>query len=278
MKKILLIIIVGFIGLASSVEADENDMRIVSLLPSNTEILYELDLLDQVVGVTTVDFYPEELEDMDIMRFDAMNLDVEVLIELEPTHILTHEINMSTSEDILERASDTIDVEVLVLEDSEDMEDIAESIQDIGEFLDVKDEADDLAESFLDVIDSLADEDSLSNEVLVFVSLEPEIYTVGRETFIDNALKVIGLVNSFEDIEGYPTVSKEDILVRNPEYAINITGMDEEDFASAIEDLNISDVLINDVDNQCNIDPDTLARPTVRIVEGLEALRACIDD
>src|SRR5699024_10832814 len=128
--------LVGCFTLSATAHADENeDMRIVSLMPSNTEVLYELELLDYVVGVTTVDSYPEELEEMAIVRFDSMNLDVEELITLEPTHILAHEINMSMSEDILEQVSDTIDVEILVVEDSEDIDGIAKSILEIGEFL-----------------------------------------------------------------------------------------------------------------------------------------------
>ena len=272
-------IFVSLFAFSASVHADEiEDMRIVSLTPSNTEILSELELLDDVVGVTTVDTYPEELEEMDIVRFDSMNLDVEELITLGPTHILTHEINLSTSEDILEQVSDTIDVEILVVEDSEDMDDIADSIMEIGEFLEVEDAAEELAEKFLERIDALSSESDLNEEVMVFVSLAPEVYTVGDETFISAALDVLGLKNSFNDSEGYPSVSREDILVKNPDYAINITGMDEEEFEAAILDLNLSNLKINDADQQCLVDPDLLSRPGVRVVEGLEAVRSCIDE
>ena len=279
LKKMFSLIILGGFVLSATAHADEKeDMRIVSLTPSNTEILYELELLDYVVGVTTVDTYPEELEAMDIVRFDSMNLDVEELLTLEPTHILTHEINMSTSEDILEQVSNTIDVEILVVEDSKEMDDIADSILEIGEFLEVGDAAEEMAEEFLEQVDAFASEDELNEEVMVFVSLQPEIYTVGDETFISAALEVLGLENSFDDTEGYPSVSKEDILVKNPDFAINITGMDEEEFEAAILDLNLSSLSINEASQQCLVDPDLLSRPGVRVVEGLEAVRSCIDE
>lgn len=279
MKKLFSLVLVSFIAFGISVNAKEIDeMRIVSLTPSNTEIIYELGLLDQIVGVTTVDSYPEELEEMDIIRLDAMNLDVEALITLEPTHILTHEISLSTSEDILEQVSKSIDVEILVVEDSEDIEDIARSIEDVGEFLDVEDEAETVAEEFLEDVETLTIETDLEYEVMVFVSLTPEIYTVGDETFISSAIEVLGLGNSFNDTEGYPSVSKEDILVRNPDYAVNITGMDDADFEDAIDDLNLSQLNINDSLNQCTIDPDLLSRPGIRVIEGLETLVACMDE
>lgn len=279
LKKMFSLIILGGFVLSATAYADEKeDMRIVSLTPSNTEILYELELLDYVVGVTTVDTYPEELEAMDIVRFDSMNLDVEELLRLKPTHILTHEINISTSEDILEQVSNTIDVEILVVEDSKEMDDIADSILEIGEFLEVGDAAEEMAEEFLEQVDAFASEDELNEEVMVFVSLQPEIYTVGDETFISAALEVLGLENSFDDTEGYPSVSKEDILVKNPDFAINITGMDEEEFEAAILDLNLSSLSINEASQQCLVDPDLLSRPGVRVVEGLEAVRSCIDE
>ncbi|HJE18829.1 helical backbone metal receptor [Aliicoccus persicus] len=279
LRKLFSFMLVGCFTLSATAHADENeDMRIVSLMPSNTEVLYELELLDYVVGVTTVDSYPEELEEMAIVRFDSMNLDVEELITLEPTHILAHEINMSMSEDILEQVSDTIDVEILVVEDSEDIDGIAKSILEIGEFLEVEDDAEELAEEFLARVDTLTFESERDAEVMVFVSLQPEIYTVGDETFISSALEVLGLENSFNDIEGYPSVSKEDILVKNPRYAINITGMDDMEFEDAVLDLNLSNLDINEASQQCTVDPDLLARPGVRVVEGIEAVRSCIDE
>ena len=44
--------------------------RIVSLMPSNTEILYELGLKKQLIGVSTVDDYPKDIkkEENNLMR------------------------------------------------------------------------------------------------------------------------------------------------------------------------------------------------------------------
>ena len=36
--------------------------RIISLMPSNTEILYELGLGKQIIGVSTVDDYPKDVK------------------------------------------------------------------------------------------------------------------------------------------------------------------------------------------------------------------------
>src|SRR5690625_3073833 len=73
-----------------SVEISEkNDMRIISLMPSNTEILRELGLEEELVAVTTTDDYPENLSE-DLTRLDTFALDEESMMVLNPTHIVSH--------------------------------------------------------------------------------------------------------------------------------------------------------------------------------------------
>lgn len=277
MKRLLCLLLCMMIFVIHPVAADDSK-RIVSLVPSGTELIYELGLLEQLVGVTTVDSYPEELEDMDLVKFDAMMLDVEALITLQPTHIVTHEMSLPMTEDILNQVSEAIDVEMLVIEDEKTLLDITESIEAVGEFLEAEDAAQKLVVEFLEDIEALSDAADKRADVIVFVSLEPEIYTVGRGTFIDSALGEMGFDNVFDDIEGYKSISIEDILLRAPEYAVNITSMDEEAFEDALSSMNLRALNIQNSENQCTVDPDLLARAGIRIVEGLEAIEECISD
>ncbi len=64
--------------------------RIVSLMPSNTEILYELGLGKYIVGVSTVDDYPKDVK-KGKKQFDALNLNKEELLKAKPDLILAHE-------------------------------------------------------------------------------------------------------------------------------------------------------------------------------------------
>ena len=63
--------------------------RIVSLMPSNTEILYRLGLGNNIVGVSTVDDYHKDVKK--VKQFDAMNLNKEKLLKAKPDLILAHE-------------------------------------------------------------------------------------------------------------------------------------------------------------------------------------------
>src|SRR4051794_17253151 len=60
--------------------------KIVSLIPSNTEIAFALGLEDEVVGVSDNDNYPEQV--MEKEKIGGMEFNVEKIISLQPDLIL----------------------------------------------------------------------------------------------------------------------------------------------------------------------------------------------
>ena len=68
---------------------DKEPMRIISLAPSNTEILFALGLGDRVVGVTSFCDYPEEAKSKEIVG-DYSGHNLERIIELEPDLVLVY--------------------------------------------------------------------------------------------------------------------------------------------------------------------------------------------
>src|SRR5699024_6689228 len=79
--------------------------RIISLIPSNTDIVYEPCLGDRVVRVCTMDNYPKDVKDK--YQFDEFKLDKEALRKAKPDLILAHESNKSTQEKDLKKLTDS---------------------------------------------------------------------------------------------------------------------------------------------------------------------------
>lgn len=114
MKKSLIAFILIFMLVLSGCGMKENDKhgsedkgsskspyhRIVSLMPSNTEILYELGLGKYIVGVSTVDDYPKDVKKAK-KQFDALNLNKEELLKAKPDLILAHESQKATANKVL---------------------------------------------------------------------------------------------------------------------------------------------------------------------------------
>lgn len=287
---ILLIFIITLAGCTSAGEGvDElgpeetplEGRRIVSLMPSNTEIIAELGLGSNLVAVTTEVSHPESVvENDEIAKMNVFELDAEQLIELEPTHILGHETSVPHYAETLELVSGTTGAELLILNEERSIEDIYASIRDIGDFLGEKTAAEWLVEGIerdVNVQNNIFEERSDSYEVFVHISSQPELYTAGNGTFIEDALEEIYIDNAFGDLEGYPNVSPEDVVERDPDKLVSIMGLEDAELEESISGMpGISELKISQPENQCNIPPDLLARPGPRIAEGLRAVGRCV--
>src|SRR5699024_10364162 len=117
MKGIMMLAAVLLMAACSTSE-EGGGRRIVSLLPSNTEIISELGFEDALVGVTTEDDYTESVaDDEELLRMDTLELDEEQLIGLEPTHIVAHESSDGMHREMLDRVSAPTGAEVLTAEE-----------------------------------------------------------------------------------------------------------------------------------------------------------------
>jgi iron complex transport system substrate-binding protein len=122
-------------------------MRIVSLLPAATEIVYALGLGEELVGRSHACDWPPEAADVPVMTVPAgsrARLDLDALREAEPDLILTQQLctvcALTTRE--VQEAATTLpgEVEVVSLEPSS-VEGILNTISTVGAFAEAEDEA-----------------------------------------------------------------------------------------------------------------------------------------
>ena len=112
--------------------------RIVSLMPSNTEIAYELGLGDEIVGVTDNDTYPEEVNEKE--KVGGMEFNVEKIISLQPDLVLGHGSAMGLSADGFQQLKDA-GITVLTVKDATTFTEVYDSIVTIGQATGAVDEA-----------------------------------------------------------------------------------------------------------------------------------------
>lgn len=266
--------------LNSSESFSAPERRIVSLIPSNTEILTALGLEAEIVGITTVDTYPEDLVgDPEVERLDAFEFDVEQLMALEPTHILSHESSYAVHGGVLEDAAAATGAEVIFLEEVETVDEIPETMMAAGEFLGAPDEARRAAAQFEAGLAAVTEEAPDRGTVFLQVSSGPEMYTAGRGTFLHDVVEKAGAENIFEDLEGFVSVSYEEILDRNPDYIISASGAGAEQLSEEVANFRgVDNLSIQSEDRQCAVDPDILTRPGPRITQGMTELSECLEN
>ena len=104
--------------------------RIISLIPSNTEILYRLGLGKNIIGVSTVDDYPKNVK-KGKQQFDAMNLNKEALLKAKPDLILAHESQKSSAKKTLDSLADS-GVKVVYVKDAQSLNQVYDSFEQVG--------------------------------------------------------------------------------------------------------------------------------------------------
>ena len=236
--------------------------RIISLSPSNTEILFALGLGDNVVGVTDwCNYPPEALDKEKVGAYDAP--DIETVLALSPDLILAaHGLAMETI-DTME------DLELTVFGImSTDLDDLMGDIRTVGNITGKQAEADALTSDMAARIQAVVEEtEQLEHRPKTFyVIWHDPLFTVGADTFIHELIEKAGGENIFADLTGYPIVSIEEVLARDPE--VIITSVWSYDWAlNATELVGVNATVTGRIHT---VDDDLVQRPAPRIVQGLE--------
>ncbi len=258
---------------------NNEDIRIISLMPSNTEIIAELGMDENLAGITTVDNFPEDLNE-NITRLDTFALDEESMMALNPTHIVSHEANHDANKNIIDRVAANTGAETLIVDDAEGIDEIYSTITDVGTFIGKEAEAEELNASLQQDVKSIQNEYSNKGEQdkgLILVSTTPDIYIAGNNTFIDDFLKTLNIGNAFEDVNGYPAITSEDLIAREPATVISTLGISNEELTNALNNISgLEGAPITREENQCTPNPDTVSRPGPRFTEGLAAIAECV--
>jgi iron complex transport system substrate-binding protein len=254
---------------------EEEPERVVTLIPSNTEILFELGLGDKVVGVTDNDNYPEEVSEIDSVG--SMEFNVEVIISLDPDVVLAHESGVSFAQEAFDQLYDA-GVNVFVVEDATTIDTTYETIETVGQLMGATEEAERVISEMQDgfaeieeITEEVAEEDRQS--VFYEISPSPDIYTAGQNTFLDEILQVINADNAAGDQEGWPAIDPEAIIELNPDVIVTTYGSYID---NPVEEVTSRDgfEVVEAVANErvYDVDSDMVTRPGPRLVEGTRAV------
>lgn len=249
--------------LGRMVAVQESPQRIVSLSPANTEVLFALGLGDQVVGVT--DFCNHPPEALDKEKVGAFYPpDIEKIVALAPDLILAGDIHRHEIIPALEERGFT----VFALA-PQTLDEVLESITKVGKLTGREGEAAGLVSSMQERIDRIQRETAELEEKprVLYVTWHDPLWTVGRNTWIDDLIEIAGGVNIFARyFESGAMVEIEWVVLLNPEVIITS--------AWSLEWAKDEPLLANTGARQqgriYQSDDDLVQRPTPRLLDGLE--------
>jgi iron complex transport system substrate-binding protein len=250
------------------VTIEETPAKIVSLAPSNTEILFALGLGDKVFGVTEYCDYPEEVLTKEKVG-GYSDVDIEKIVAIDPDLILAEDMHKTEVIPMLEDLGFTV---IAIVPNN--LQEVMDSIMLIGQLTGTEAAAsqivDDMSQRIkvvTDVTDGLTEEDRL--KVLYVIWYEP-ISSVGSDTRIHELIEMAGGINIAEVAgEGYPTLTLEEIVSISPQVIIV---NDDVSLQAILNESRLSEVDAVVNGRVYSINADLTNRPTARIVEGLELM------
>jgi iron complex transport system substrate-binding protein len=261
-------------GLGRPITLAEPAQRVISLAPSNTEILFAIGAADQVIGRDEFSDYPEAAKSLPSVGGSMGQYSLEQIVALEPDLVLASEIN--TPEQV--KALEDLGVTVYYLGNPTTLEEMYANLATVGQLTGRNDEAEALAQALetrVAAVDeklaAVADRPSVFYEIDATDANKP--YTAGPGTFIDLLISRAGGVNVAASTGSqYPQLGLEQLVVSNPAIILlgdSAYGVTAESVAArpgwealaAVQEEKIFP-----------FDDNLMSRPGPRLVDGLEEL------
>jgi len=187
--------------------------RIISLVPSQTELLFELGLDQEVVGLTKFCIHPIEKFAARTKVGGTKKLKLDLIRSLEPDLIIGNK-----EENQKEQIEELMEEFPVWMSDISDLEGAKHTIAQIGELVNREPEAaylNHLITSGFTDLQTLAAENNLDKKVAYLIWRKPYM-AAGKGTFIDDILMLNGLTNVFK-MHRYPEITPEQLALSKPD-------------------------------------------------------------
>ena len=204
----------------NEITLEEAPKTIVSMIPSNTEILFALGLNDEIVGVNDYDNYPAEALEKE--KIGGQEFNVEKIVAMNPDIVFAHESMIGVGEAGLQQIRDA-GVKVFVVKNAADFNQTYTTIEEIGRATGKLPEAQKIVEDMKAKVEEVKEKvASVETKKTVFVenSDVPDIYTAGNGTFMQEMFDMLNAENIAADQEGWFKIEPEEIVSRNPDVII----------------------------------------------------------
>lgn len=243
--------------------------RIVSVMPSSTEIAFALGLGDKVVGVSDYDNYPKEV--LELEKVGGLQLNFEKIVSLDPDLVLANTGNGQS----IEKMRD-LGLNVLVL-GAQSLEGTFEDIRLTGKATGTAEQAEQVIEKMKDERDQVAEVVSSIPEderKTVWIEVGQDLFSVGSGTFMNELVELAGGKNIMADQEGWPQVSEEEVIEKNPDVVlVTYAKFVEGDLVEIVKQRqnwqNITAIQENQI---YSLDGDIATRPGPRITQVLQEI------
>ncbi len=237
--------------------------RVVSLSANLTEVIFAVGAAEKIVGTDDFSNYPEPARK--IPKVGGMQPSIEKIAALRPDLVLA---GTEGNHPNLAPALAAAGIPLFVVR-TDRVEQIAPAMSRVGEMLDAPRTESAVRELTAAVA---AQKRTRANAPRVLFAVWPDpLYVAGRETFIDDLLRLTGVRNAVE-VSGWPQYSLEALVASPPDLLLYpsgaVTPEQIEALRARVPELKAEVAAVNE---------DVFLRPGPRVVEAARRLNAILD-
>jgi len=199
--------------LGRTIKLENKPRRIISLVPSQTELLFDLGLNEEVIGITKFCIHPPIWHSSKEKIGGTKNLNIDKIIQLKPDLIIANK-----EENDQDQIKSLIEQFPVWISDIKNLDDACLMIKDISELVDKSDNGKEIIKKIKKEFTKL--DENLPKISCSYLIWDNPIMTVGGDTFISDMLARAGFNNVFQHKQRYPETTIEELKEKNPKYLL----------------------------------------------------------
>jgi iron complex transport system substrate-binding protein len=261
-------------GLGRRVVLEQPAEKIISMAPSNTEIIFAIGASDQLIGRDDFSDYPEMALSLPSIGGTLGVPNLEQVTSYKPDLVLVSPL--TAPEQI--KAMENLGLNIFYLDNPADFEGLFVNIRTVATLTGREAEAEELIKNLssrVDAIDKVLENKASTPKI--FYELDgtdqAKPWTTGPNTFISYLIRKAGASNVGDALTGdWVQISQEELLVQDPDiillgdakYGMTVEQVGERPGWSGLSAVTTGQVI--------PFDDDTVSRPGPRLVDGLESM------
>ncbi|MFP4025407.1 MAG: ABC transporter substrate-binding protein [Thiohalospira sp.] len=191
----------------------ENPKKIISLVPSITELLFDLGLEHEIYGITEYCIHPKEKVQTKTKIGGPKNINIALILSKNPDLIIA-----SKEENEKQQVESLMEYSNVYVCDIKSLNDAITMIRDVGIITNKKEKAENIIRNIKNNFGSLKISPSKRKSVAYLIWENPYM-TINNDTFINHMLFLGGFENVFAyKKDRYPKISLQEIRAHNPDF------------------------------------------------------------
>jgi len=197
--------------LGNVLQFSQKPKRIVSVVPSQSEFLWDIGLQQKIIGITKFCIHPDKMYKIVERVGGTKNLDIEKIRSLNPDLIIANkEENEKADIELLQKEFNVWISDIVSLEDAYSM------MLDLGALFGKEIETTKIVNDIIKLVEEIKHIFE-KQRVAYFIWAKPYMFAA-KNTFIDVVINHIGLSNVLSDHERYPQLTISELQKFNPEF------------------------------------------------------------